>query len=42
MPMLELIGVTKHFGKLAAVDDVSLSIDKGELSNVNTLINDNL
>lgn len=31
MAMLELVGVTKSFGKLTAVNDVNLSVDQGEL-----------
>jgi len=31
MAMLELMGVTKSFGKLMAVNDVKLSVDQGEL-----------
>jgi len=31
MAMLELLGVTKSFGKLLAVNDVKLSIEQGEL-----------
>jgi branched-chain amino acid transport system ATP-binding protein len=31
MPILELQKVTKHFGKLAAVSDVSLILEKGEI-----------
>ncbi len=31
MPLLELAGVSKRFGRVAAVDDVSLSIERGAL-----------
>ena len=31
MPILELKGVTKLFGKLAAVEDIDLSVQKGEV-----------
>lgn len=31
MAQLELRGVTKRFGKVQAVDNVSLSVDKGEI-----------
>ena len=30
-PVLELDGVTKRFGSMTAVDDVSLSVAEGEL-----------
>jgi len=29
MPLLEVAGVHKHFGAVAAVDDVSLNIKRG-------------
>ena len=31
MPLLELKGVTKHFGGLAASNDVSFLVEKGEI-----------
>ncbi len=31
MPLLETKGLTKHFGGLAAVNDVNLKINKGEI-----------
>jgi branched-chain amino acid transport system ATP-binding protein len=31
MPLLELKGVTKFFGRLAAVEDIDLSVQKGEV-----------
>jgi putrescine transport system ATP-binding protein len=31
MPLLEISGVSKNFGAIAAVDDVSLSVEHGEL-----------
>ena len=31
MKAIEINNVTKHFGKVCALDDVSLSIDQGEL-----------
>lgn len=30
-PVIELIGLTKHYGSLKAVDNLSLTIDKGEI-----------
>src|SRR5690348_3702681 len=31
MALLEIVGVSKHFGAIAAVDDVSLSVERGAL-----------
>jgi putrescine transport system ATP-binding protein len=31
MPLLEIAGASKHFGKTAAVEDVSLVVERGEL-----------
>ena len=31
MALLEIAGVTKRFGRVAAVDDVSLTIERGAL-----------
>src|SRR5919108_3776567 len=31
MPLLEVVGASKHFGTVAVVDDVSLTVERGEL-----------
>jgi spermidine/putrescine transport system ATP-binding protein len=31
MPLLEVVGASKHFGAIAVVDDVSLTVERGEL-----------